>query len=182
MNQDYSSLENNTSFAWVDQIYRDHGKFIESVIRFAVKDSQESDDIYQEVFMALLKVSNPSQIKDIKDYLYILTINKVNEHAWKRHRGKQVLKGYADFLSRLPAAASGDPVAVREEAARMLNIVENCLTKKESEAVLRRFRDTTDTDQAAKAMHISKKSFVRYVSVGVKKIRAIVRSTEKTDS
>lgn len=63
----------------------------------------------------------------------------------------------------------------------MLELINKCLSKKESEAVLLRYRDKTDTEQAAKAMNISKQSFIRYVSIGVKKIRAIVRSTEKTD-
>lgn len=177
MNQDCINLENSTS--WIDQLYQEHGKFIESILQYAVKDSQERDDIYQDIFMAMLKVNNPNGIQDIRDYLYVLTINKVHEHKRKKIRGRQILKAYADVLSRIPPSVTADATVVREEAARMLNLVESCLSKKESEAVLLRYRDTADAEQAAKAMNISKRSFVRYVSVGMKKIRAIVQSSEK---
>lgn len=180
MDQDNSNLQVNNSVDWIDQVYRQHGKFIESVIFFAAGKSQEADDIYQEVFMALIKMKGIDQIKDLRNYLYILTLNKVHEYRQKQLRGKQVLKEYAKTV-----VASGvseeHPAFVKEEADKMLAKIRNCLSEKESEAVLLRFRQMVDNDQAAQTMNVNKATFLRYVSVGVKKLRAIVRSSQEAE-
>lgn len=181
MNHDNSSLENPTSFEWIDQVYREYGSFVESTIRYEARDLQEGEDIYQEVFMTLFKVNDPERIKDIKDYLYSLIIRKIHEFRLKKMRHSQTLGAYADFLTQQSSAAASDSVTVRDEAARMLSSIEQFLTKKESQAVILRFSEKTDLE-AARAMNINKKSFLRYVSVGVKKIRTIVKRAEKMDA
>ena len=180
MCQDTCNLD-GSSFQWIDQLYREHGSFIESVIRFAVRDAQERDDIYQEVFMALLTIAKPAEIQNLRNYLYILTINKVNEHKQKKFRGKQILKDYADQQMCVQPSFDGDSLAIQEETDKILDLIGRALSKKESQAVLLRYRDKSAADEAARVMNISKESFIRYVSVGIKKIRTIVQSGEKTD-
>ena len=181
MNSDIINLKNDPPLEWIDQLYREHGKFIESVLRFAAADPNEMEDIYQEIFMALIKRNDLTSIRDMRDYLYILTMNKVNEYRHKKSRGKQLLKEYAALIADTPPKEFRNPAVIREEAARVFSTIENFLSKKESQAVLLRFRDQADNDAAAKTMKVSKATFLRYVSVGVKKIRAIVRSNQADD-
>jgi RNA polymerase sigma factor (sigma-70 family) len=176
MDQDNSNLKTDPSFAWIDKLYQEHGKFIESVIHFSARNNQESDDIYQEVFLALMNKKEPKDIGDIRSYLYILTLNKVSEYRQKQARGKQIIKNYADFMASVTLETVDNPALVYEEADRMLETIKTCLSEKESEAVLLRYRHMAENEQAAKMMNVSKSTFLRYVSVGVKKIRAIVRS------
>lgn len=181
MDQDKDNLEGGPSFGWVDKIYRDHGTFIESTIRFAAGNNQECQDIYQEVFMALLTKGEPGDIKDIRNYIYILTINKVNEYRQKQARGKQVLKNYAQVLTCSPPDESEDLALIHEEADKMLEKIKTCLSEKESQAVLLRYRHLCENEQAAEQMKVTKATFLRYVSIGVKKIRAIVKSSQQAE-
>jgi RNA polymerase sigma factor (sigma-70 family) len=176
MDQDKSNLKIDPSFEWVEKIYQEHGSFIESVVRFAAGNNQECQDIYQEVFMALLSKGEPGEIKDIRNYIYVLTINKVNEYRQKQARGKQVLKNYVRLVASTPAEESRDVASIHEEADKMLEKIKTCLSEKESQAVLLRYRHMYDNEQAAEKMNITKATFLRYVSVGVKKIREIVKS------
>jgi RNA polymerase sigma factor (sigma-70 family) len=181
MDQDKLNREVGPSLDWVDKIYQEHGSFIESVIRFNAGNSQECQDIYQEVFMALLTKGELGEINDIRNYIYVLTVNKVNEYRQKQIRGKQILKNYAQVLATAPAQESHDPALLREEADKMLETIETCLSEKESQAVLLRYRHMVENEQAAQTMNVTKATFLRYVSVGVKKIRAIVKSSQQVE-
>lgn len=182
MDQDKSNRETGPSFEWVDQIYHEHGSFIESTIRFAAgNNNQENQDIYQEVFMALLAKGDPTDIKDIRNYLYILTVNKVSEYRQKQTRGRQILKNYTQMMISAPVEESQDAASIQEEAELMLEKIKTCLSEKESQAVLLRYRQMVENDQAAEEMNVTKATFLRYVSVGVKKIRAIVKSRQQME-
>ncbi|MCE5186852.1 MAG: sigma-70 family RNA polymerase sigma factor [Planctomycetaceae bacterium] len=181
MNREKSNLETNPSLEWIDELYREHGTFIESILRFAAADLNEREDIYQDIFMALIKKNDLSAIRDIRDYLYVLTINKVNEYRRKKHRSKRILQEYASLLGSETSDEGRQPVLVREEVNEVLKAIETCLSKQESQAVLLRYRDMADNEQAAQKMNVAKGTFLRYVSLGMKRIRAIVRSGQADD-
>lgn len=162
----------------IETIYAEHDGFIRSVIQFAAKNEVDREDIYQEVFVALSHKGDFSDIRNVKGYLYRLILNKVNEFLRKRAFADIRLKSYGQRKASKEETSVDQNLLVSDEAEKTIELIKAYLSGKESEAVLLRFRDDCDNEQAAQKMNVRKETLVRYISVGLKKIREIVRSQE----
>ena len=165
----------------IDKIYAEHDGFIRSVIRYAAKQRDDQDDIYQEIFLSLSQKETFDEIENIQGYLYRLIVNKVNELARKRIASDLRLKKYVQWRVDEDAYTDEPPLVIEDEAAKTIESIKNFLSEKESQAILLRFRDQYDNEAAAEKMNVQKETFIRYISVGLKKIRDIMKSQSGPD-
>ena len=161
----------------IDTIYAEHDGFIRSVIQYAAKHHDDKDDIYQEVFVALSQKDDFAGIGNIKGYLYRLIVNKVNELIRKKISADLRLKKYVQWKAAAEEQAEMEPsLMIGDEVAKTIESIKSYLSEKESQAILLRFRDECDNEEAAQKMNVQKETFIRYISVGLKKIRDIMKS------
>ena len=182
MNQCEQNYNEDRSRALV-KIYEEYDGFIQSVIRFSAKNQADREDIYQEVFIVLFRKANLEQIQDFKSYLYRLVINKSNEFLRRKISREIRLKEYMELQSQ-EAAQEGEELQgmlVLDEVDGMVDLIQEHLSRREAEAVLLRFKYHCDNEEAARKMNVRKETLIRYVSVGLKKLRDIVKSTRRAE-
>ncbi len=166
----------------IDIIYAEYDGFIRSVINYAAKHHADREDVYQEVFVTLSQKEDFSGIENIKGYLYRLITNKIHELGRKRVAANLRLQKYAQIKASVENEAScEEDLMVSEEVDKTVKFIKEYLSEKESQAVLLRYRDHLDNDEAAEKMNIQKKTLIRYVSVGLKKIRDIIKSQQESE-
>ncbi len=165
------------------KIYEQYDGFIQSVIRFSAKNPADRDDIYQEVYVALYAKTDWGEIQDFKSYLYRLVVNKSREFLrskiTRETRHKQYLQSVNDDMIQDTDASAEE--LVLEQVEDMVDLIRSCLSEKESQAILLRFRDHCGIEEAARQMNVQKTTLIRYVSVGLKKLREIIKSTRRAE-
>ena len=164
------------------EIYEKYDGFIESVIRFVARNQADREDIYQEVFIVLSPKDNFDEIRNIKSYLYRLVVNKANEFLRRKITGELKFKEYLELQSRqIEESDLMHNMLVQDEMDKVVGLVQEFLSKKESEAVLLRFKYHYDDEMAARKMNVKKETLVHYISTGLKKIRDIIKGKGRAE-
>ena len=68
-----------------------------------------------------------------------------------------------------------------EEAQQLINQIQQHLSENEAKAILYRYQHECTLEETADKMGLQPKTISRYVSVGLKKIREIVKNKERAD-
>jgi RNA polymerase sigma-70 factor (ECF subfamily) len=162
-------------------IYQEYDGFIQSIIRYSAKNKADQEDIYQEVFLVLFQKADFSEIQDFKSYLYRLVVNKSNEFLRRKITQELRLKTYMELQSQDAVEEGQDEeLLVLDEVDGMLELMQDRLSQRESEAIRLRFKYHYSNEDAAQKMNVQKETLIRYVSVGLKKIREILKSIGKS--
>ena len=164
----------------IQWIYARYDGFIRRVIHTAVRQSDDREDIYQEVFVALSQKGDFDGIDNMEGYLYRVVINKAN--GWTR-KNIAAETGFDKYCKRQGPVLEHEsvcdrPATLQDDYQEMLGLIQRYLSKKESQALLLRFRDHYTDEQAARKMNVQKETLIHYVSVGLKKIRDIAKSRQ----
>jgi len=157
-------------------IFKEHGGKIRSTIQFYVSDRSKVDDIFQDVFLAIVDKPIPPDIQSPTGYLYRAIKNDIIDMArrTKNYRGR--IQRYAE--RRKYSIINNDPeniVIQAEEREKMIELIERQLPPREAEAVIKRYGNDISIDDAARKMHVNKRTFSRYLCLGLKKIRNFFR-------
>lgn len=161
-------------------ILTERGDEIRAIIQFHVSDRSKVDDIFQDLFLAIVDKPIPSDVQNLKSYLYRVITNDIIDMArrTKNYRGR--IQRYAE--RRKYSIINNDPeniVIQAEEKEKMIELIERQLPPREAEAVIKRYVNDISIDDAARKMHVNKRSFSRYLCLGLKKIHHFFR--EKAD-
>ena len=158
-----------------EQIFIEHGNFIRTAIRFHVKNEAECDDLFQEFFMSLIVNPIPKDVKNMRGFLYRAVTGRVKDAFKKVTRYRAKLSGYAEKWQH-PIEDSPETTAIeREEVEKVFELIHKCLPKKEALAVSLRYGKDGDTRKAVETMGVKSATVNRYVCVGIKKIRNILK-------
>ncbi|MHC4475966.1 MAG: RNA polymerase sigma factor [Planctomycetota bacterium] len=163
-------------------IFARYGDSVRAMILFNVDNEAEADDIYQDLFLSLVRKPVPPGIEDIKGYLYRAIVHDVLDSI-RRVKGYQArLARYAGRL-RFKAVEEGPerPTLRREEAQRILQLAEEELPPHQAEAVIQRYWHGHSISDAAMKMGVSERSFSRYLCIGLKKIRNLISDKLEDD-
>jgi len=157
-------------------IFTEHGDAIRAIIQFHVSDKSKVDDIFQDLFLAIVDKPIPSDVQNLKSYLYRVITNDIIDMArrTKNYRGR--IQRYAE--RRKYSIINNDPeniVIQAEEREKMIELIERQLPPREAEAVIKRYGNDISIDDAARKMHVNKRTFSRYLCLGLKKIRNFFR-------
>ena len=155
--------------------------FIRSVIDHATRNMTDREDIYQEVCLTLLKKDDFSEVQNIEGYLYRIIVNKANEQARRKASADMRLRKYAELKTYRQETADDDEVLIADEAQRTIELVRQRLSDTESQAILLRYIKDYDNETAASMMDVKKETFIRYISVGLKRLRNIAKSQEGSE-
>lgn len=175
--QSSEPADSRNNILLASEIFRDYGDEIYAMIRMGLRDANAADDIFQDLFLSITYRPVPSHIKDIKAYLYRAVMHDIVDNARRAKSHKNRVQQYAD-QHRYRMSGQKDPADVlmqAEELERMFDAIEQRLPPSEADAVMHQYGLEHDTTEAADEMGIKKRSFSRYVCMGLKKIRSAMR-------
>ena len=156
-------------------IYEKYGDFIYAMVRYNIKDKSEADDIFQQFFLSLVHHPIPKDIDNIKSYIRRAIRNDVLDTARRTKSYRVRILKYAESQKNIITQHNPqDPIILNEEAKNMFEIIRQHLAPQEARAVIEHHYNSNSTEKAAKIMNIKKRSFSRYLCVGLKKLRKII--------
>jgi len=168
---------------WATEIFNEYGEKIRDTIYLQANNKSDAEDIYQDFFLSLVRRPIPAHIQNVKGYIYRAVKNDILDAA---NRGKSYqgqIARYAEYKSVTSYSAlkkdRQNALIWAEEIQKVIQIIEKQLPRREAQAVLLRYNRNLNISEAAKSMQINKRSFSRYLCMGLKKIREIIRK-EKT--
>ena len=157
------------------EVFGKYGDEILAVIRFNIDDPAKANDIFQDFFVSLVRKPIPSNIEDIRGYLYKAVTNDVIDFSRRvRNRQHNAQKYAAIHRHCLQQENPQDIMIHAEETERMLRLIENHLPKREARVFLERCSDGLSTADTAKKLRLTKRTVSHYFSLAAKKIRRIV--------
>ncbi|HPS56038.1 MAG TPA: sigma-70 family RNA polymerase sigma factor [Sedimentisphaerales bacterium] len=157
------------------RIYNEHADNIRQIIRRQVNDPTTVDDILHDFFLSLIRRPISPEMENIKGYLYQAVHNDIIDAAKKKRNYNARITRYAKIKTNSRISPNPQKAAIKnDEIHNLFNLINNKLPHREATAVLQRYQQDQTTAEAAKAMNIDKRSFSRYICIGLKKLREAV--------
>ncbi|MHC4293229.1 MAG: RNA polymerase sigma factor [Planctomycetota bacterium] len=160
------------------KIFIEYGDFIYGVIRFNIKNEFEAEDVYHDIFLHLISKPMPEDIKNMKCFLYRIVSDKTKDAIRRIDRYNRRIQRYARNFNSFHETPPENSVIDREEAEKMFGLIQKNLSPKEVKAITLRYLKDDKISNVAEKMGIQKRSVSRYISVGLKKVRHVVKAKE----
>ena len=158
-----------------------YGDAIRAVIRLNVRNESQTDDVYQNFFLAIVHKPIPSGIQNVKGYLCKAVTNDVIDAARKTKSYRTMIQNYAHRTAQRFIEQYPQSTAIRtEEADNIFRLIERQLCLREAQAVIHRYRYGHNVADAAERMAVKKRTYSRYLCAGLKKIRALMHEEKNT--
>jgi RNA polymerase sigma factor (sigma-70 family) len=71
---------------FVEKLFAEHGRALQAYFYRRIRARSDAPDLAQEVYLRMLRVSDPEAIRDPQRYLYAVASNLVKEHALLQQR------------------------------------------------------------------------------------------------
>jgi RNA polymerase sigma factor (sigma-70 family) len=155
------------------KVFARYGDFIHAIIRCKVRNEAQADDLYQDFFLSLVFRPIPASVQNVKSYLYKAITNDIIDAFRQAQRHRILISRYAEQHFNYRASEKGPENAFieAEEVRKFFEIVEKQLPNSQARAVTLRYKNSYDIKEIAEKMKVNKNSVIRYVSVGLKRIR-----------
>jgi RNA polymerase sigma factor (sigma-70 family) len=174
------SFKTGSNVELATKIFEEHGEFIKEVIHYKVKNAALADDLYQDFFLTLSTKSIPSDIKSIKGFLFHAIMKDIIDSVRRVVRYQENLKRYTEYRRTLHQPNTDNNAGNNaDDARKAYQAIENHLSRREAQAIMLRYKYAHNSREAAKKMGIAPRSFHRYISVGLGKIRQTFATTER---
>lgn len=157
------------------EIFEKYGEEIRTIIHFNTKDKSKADDIYQNFFVSIVHKPIPSEVQDVKAYLYRAVTNDVIDDSRQSKRNLDHIKKYAECFKHLTITEDPQSTAIRmENTKKMFQLIENRLPKREAKVVIQRYGQGLNTADTAEKMDVDNRIISRYLSSALKKMRKFI--------
>jgi len=173
-----ATLQTTENVKQAAKIFEENSDMIRIAIRSKVNDKSVIDDIFQNLFLSLVRSPVPSNIENTEAYLRRAIRNDVIDAAIKRkyRRGRE--QRYARMhMVRIRYDDPEDTVTMCDTIQHIFEIIENELPAHEARALIEKYRYNKDDDEAAEALGITKRSFSHYLCTGLKKVRQFAQQS-----
>lgn len=154
------------------QVFSEHGKAISSMLAYHVKDPSTAEDLYQDLFVSLVRRPIPEHVKTPLSYLWRAVVNDMKDAGRKRASYEGMRERYR--LRSSNGVATDDPYAtleVQERIERLVLLVQKHLRPHEARAVLDRYVFCKSLSDSAKDSKVRVRTLSRYICTGVKTLR-----------
>jgi len=155
----------------------EHNDFILAVIRAKLDHEDEVEDVYQDLFVSFVCKPIPSAVQNVRGYIYKAIAMKTAHAARRAQQYRALLHGYAEQRKFCATDSCAEKTMVdKEEATRALALVESGhLKRSESRAIALRYIGNNKVEDVARRMDVDTRSVSRYISIGVKRMRSLLK-------
>ena len=154
------------------EIYKTHSEFIYNTILFHVKDENLAEELFQEYYLHLNMYPPPQNLENIEAFLRRSIALFIIGFYRKRNEYRARIRAYAwQRRSQKKDDRPEKAVSDAEEAEKMLTLIEKRLPRRESAAIIERYKHERDVAETAKILGVSVRSVSHYVSYGLSKIQ-----------
>lgn len=156
-------------------VFADYERFIRAVIHSQVRDQAHADDLYQDLFLALVQKPIPESVKKIKAYLYRAIANDAVDVVRRTQTGRTLMRKYGKRPNNsINKCRPENALIEKEQMDRMFELIRARLPKSQTEAITLRYWHNHNTGEVAKRMGVDVRTVSRYISVGLRKIRHLL--------
>jgi RNA polymerase sigma-70 factor (ECF subfamily) len=156
-------------------VFADYGSFIRAIIRSQIGDQAEAEDLYQDLFLALIQKPIPESVKNIKAYLYRAIANDAVDVVRRRQAGRTLMRKYGKRPNNsINKCQPENALIEKEQMDIMFELISGRLPKSQTDAITLRYGHNHNITEVAKRMGVDVRTVSRYISVGLRKIRHLL--------
>lgn len=153
-------------------VFAAHDSFIRAVIHFLARNRLPEEDVYQELFLALVRSPVPGDVRSIRSYLYRAIRNTIVGFLRRQARQEENFEKYAEKTTiPINNCPPTDAIVFSDERASAFRYLTRQLPHREAEAVTLRYRYECSIADIASKMGVGKRTVSRYLSAGLKRLR-----------
>lgn len=152
-------------------IFEEHGEFIRKVLGRQAGSKLDVEDLYQEFYLALIHKPVPTDVRDVRGYLYKALVHRVISEARRCGAYSNAMKKYANETRiSINNGETEDAFIVEEHQNAAIAKLSHCLQEREAEAFVMKYRDDCSILEIATRMGINKRTVSRYLSESLRKL------------
>jgi RNA polymerase sigma factor (sigma-70 family) len=164
-------------------VFFEHGDFIHTVIRHRIQDDEMVEDLFHNFFLSLVSKPVPSDVHDVKGYIYRAIINDITDHARSLERYKKISHRCSNFDKiAVNNQLSENAFIEKEQTNLMLALIRKRVTDNEYEAIASRYSDGLSIKETAARMNIKGRSVSRYISTGFRKVKEFLTIPQEAEN
>ncbi len=157
-------------------IFKTYAEEIRVMISLNVKEESAADDIFQDLFLSIVRTPVPRDIDRVPAYLYRIVTNDVIDETRRMSNYAEFVRDYRECGDRETTQEAPESDAIElEETHAMLRSLRQRLPNHEAEAVIQRYFYDNTAGDAARKMEVDSKSFSQYLYRGKVKILRLQR-------
>ena len=162
-------------------LFAEHGPTLHAMILLHVNDKSLADDIYQDLFVYLVRKPLPKGLETPLPYLWRVVANDVKDAMRKDIRYNLMLKDYLTYL-RIGSGNYCQTTALQflltKEDRQMLEriILDSGLHLCETKALLEKLNHDSNITEIAEQLGVKERTASHYLSTGLKKLRSLLAS------
>lgn len=154
------------------KVFEEYGEFIYTVISCKVRNESQADDLFQDLFLSFVSKPPPTNIQNIKGYLYRAIINDITDGVRRIERYQALTRRYAEHLKYFKTENNPENILIEaEETDRIFKLIQGRLRNSEAKAIRLRYRSNLKTKEVAAKMGVDSGSVRKYIYRGLKRIR-----------
>ena len=156
----------------MERLFAEHRGALHAFFRRRLRNPQDTQDLAQEVYLRLLRVSDPGAIRDPVPYLYTVASNLVKEHAvLERRQASGVDIEDPTVLPQLRTLPSFDGEVDGAHRVARLTVVLQQLSPKCRAAVRLRFAHDLSYREIALRLGVSPQMAKKYIAHALTHLR-----------
>ena len=157
------------------EVFSKYNDDIRAMIGFHVKDKSRADDLFQNLFISIVREPIPSHVTEVRSYLYRIIVNDVYDTYRSTKFYQENVEKYAEIrkhgdVQKYPQ----DNMLEAEETRQMLEFLERQLPKHQAMVVTHFYQNGLNADSTARQLNLSKRSVHRYLTAAKRKMRDLI--------
>ncbi len=146
------------------------------MISLNVKEQSAADDVFQDLFLSIVRTPVPADVDRVTSYLYRVVTNDVIDEARRSRNYSEFVRDYRERGNHRAAHEGPEQnVMAVEETSAMLRSLRKRLPFHEAEAFIQRYYHENEGRDAARIMDVDSKTYSQYLYRGTSRIRRLHR-------
>jgi RNA polymerase sigma factor (sigma-70 family) len=150
---------------FVEKLFAEHGRALQAYFYRRIRAKSDAPDLVQEVYLRMLRVSDPDAIRNPQLYLYTVASNLVKEHALlERRQANRVDSEAADVQQWLGELPSLDSELEDSQTVERLGAVVERLPARWRTALILQYRYGLTYQQIGERLGVSSNMVKKYLA------------------
>lgn len=171
----HPNTESHVGPEWLARVSEETNRDVISFLRRRLSNHADADDLSQEVYIRLLRIKEPSEIRNWRAYVLRVAANVAYE--WKLLARNQRIHS-SDLLETLSVSADTEHEAYIEQQMRTLNQAVESLTPKCRAVLMMHRRDQYTYSEIAAKMGISVSMVKKHLTRGLARCQEAMLDNE----